>query len=146
MQRYYQIGQQQFAGIATVPTQHIGGNSNSTTLYDYVDATASTSLGSIFYRIQQTDIDNRFGFSNTIRLSPDAVIFFIDKGYPTIVESQLNIQTGNAPLEKMTVSIHDMAGKLMLLKTVLYQSQLLPLPVISSGLYQIKIQSGQWEY
>jgi hypothetical protein len=146
IQRYYQIGQQQFSDVATVPTLHIGGNSVNTTFYDYIDATALATQGSIFYRIQQVDIDNRFSYSNTIRISPDGVILFINKVYPTIVQSQLNIQTGNAPVEKITITIHDMAGKLVLLKTVPYQSQLLPLPVISSGVYQLKIQSGQWEY
>jgi hypothetical protein len=146
VQRFYQNGQSPFSDIATVPTLHIGGNSVSTTWYDYTDAAVSAIQGSIFYRIQQVDIDNRFSFSNTIRISPDAILLFIDKVYPTIVESGLNIQTGNAPLEKMTISIHDMAGKLVLLKTVPYQSQLLSIPVISSGVYQLKIQSGQWEY
>ncbi len=118
----------------------------SSASYDYFDAVVSSSQGSVFYRIQQVDIADHFSFSNTVRISPDAVIFFIDKVYPTIVQNQLNIQTGNAPLEKMTVSIHDMAGKLVLLKTVSYQLQQLPLPVISSGMYQLKIRSGQWEY
>lgn len=146
VQRYYQNSQQLFSDVATVPTQHIGGNSVNTTWYDYYDLSASITQGSVFYRIQQMDVDNRFSYSNTIRLSPEGVILFIDKVYPTIVQSQLNIQTGNAPLEKMTITVHDIAGKLILQKTVPYLSQQLPLPVISSGVYQIKIQSGQWEY
>ena len=146
VQRYYQNGQQQFSNVATVPTQHSGGNSVSSTWYDYTDATVSATQGSIYYRIQQVDVDSRFSFSNTIRFSPDGVLLFIDKTYPTIVQSQLNIQTGNAPLNKMTVTIHDMAGRLVLQKTVPYQSQQLPLPVISNGMYHLKIQSGTWEY
>ena len=146
IQRYYQNGQQQFTDVSTVPTQHIGGNSINTSWYDYTDATASATQGSIFYRIQQVDIDTRFSFSNTIRISPDGVLLFIDKTYPTIVQSQLNIQVGNAPVNKMTITIHDMAGKLVMQKIVPYQSQPLSLPVISNGMYHLKIQSGTWEY
>lgn len=146
VQRYYQNNQQQFSDIATVTTQHSGGNSANTTWYEYTDASASAIQGSIFYRIQQVDIDTRFSFSNTIRLSPDGVLLFIEKTYPAIVQSQLNIQTGNAPLSKMTVTIHDMTGKLVLQKTVPYQSQQLTLPAISNGMYHLKIQSGTWEY
>lgn len=146
VQRHYQNGQQQFSTVATVPTQHSGGSSVSTTWYDYTDATVSATQGYIYYRIRQVDVDSRFSFSNTIRLSPDGVLLFIDKTYPTKVQSQLNIQTGNAPLNKMTVTIHDMAGRLVLQKTVSYQSQQLPLPVISNGIYHLKIQSGTWEY
>lgn len=146
VQRYYQTGQPQFIDVASVPTQHNGGNSNSTTWYDYTDAGASITQGSIFYRIQQIDIDNRFSFSNTIRISPAGVLLFIDKVYPTIVQNQLNIQTGNAPVQKMTITINDLAGKKVLQKTVAYQSQQIQLPVLSGGLYQVKIQSGLWEY
>lgn len=146
VQRYYQNGQQQYSDVATIPTQNSGGNSVGTTWYDYSDAAASATQGSIFYRIQQVDIDTRFSFSNTIRLSPGGMVMFIDKVYPTIVESQLNIQTGNASINKMTISIHDMAGKLVLQKIVPYQSQQLSLPAISIGMYHIKIQSGTWEY
>lgn len=146
IQRYYQAGQQQFTDVATVPTQHIGGNSTNTTSYDYFDAAVSSAQGSIFYRIRQADIDNRFTFSNTIRIAPDGILLFVDKVYPTIVQSQLNIQVGNAPLDKITITIHDMAGKLIMQKTMSYQSQQVQLPVISSGMYHLKIQSGQWEY
>lgn len=146
IQRYYQAGQQQFTDVATVPTQHIGGNSTHTTSYDYFDSAVSSSLGSVFYRIRQTDIDSRFTFSNTIRITPDGMLLFINKVYPTIVQSQLNIQVGNAPLDKITITIHDMAGKLIMQKTMSYQSQQVQLPVISSGMYHLKIQCGQWEY
>lgn len=146
IQRYYQTGQQHFTDVATVPTQHIGGNSTHTTSYDYFDAAVSSLQGSVFYRIRQADIDNRFTFSNTIRITPDGMLLFIDKVYPTIVQSQLNIQVGNAPLDKITITIHDMAGKLIMQKTVSYQSQQVQLPVISSGMYHLKIQSGKWEY
>ncbi|MBL7723375.1 MAG: T9SS type A sorting domain-containing protein [Chitinophagaceae bacterium] len=146
IQRYYQTGQQQFADVATVPPQHIGGNSTNTTSYDYFDAAVSSSHGSVFYRIRQADIDNRFTFSNTIRITPGGMLLFIDKVYPTIVQSQLNIQVGNIPLDKITITIHDMAGKLIMQKTMSYQSQQVQLPVISSGMYHLKIQSGQWEY
>lgn len=146
IQRYYQAGQQQFTDVATVPTQHIGGNSTNTTSYDYFDAAVSSSYGSVFYRIRQTDINNRFTFSNTIRITPDGILLFIDKVYPTIVQSRLNIQVGNIPLDKITITIHDMAGKLIMQKTMSYQSQQVQLPMISSGMYHLKIQSGQWEY
>lgn len=146
IQRYYQTGQQQFTDVATVPTQHIGGNSTNTTSYDYFDAAVSPSHGSVFYRVLQADIDSRFTFSNTIRITPGGILSFVDKVYPTIVQSQLNIQVGNVPLDKITITIHDMAGKLIMQKTVSYQSQQLQLPVISSGIYHLKIQSGQWEY
>jgi Secretion system C-terminal sorting domain len=146
VQRYYQNSQHQFSDVAIIPTKHSGGNSVSTTWYDYTDVTAAATQGSVFYRIQQVDINTRFSFSNTIRLSPNGVLLFIDKVYPTVVQSQLNIQIGNAPLNKITVTIHDMAGRLVLQKTVPYQSQQLALPAISNGMYHLKIQSGTWEY
>lgn len=37
-----------------------------------------------------------------------------------------------------------MAGSLVLQKIVPYQSQQLPLPAISNGMYHLKIQSGIW--
>ena len=146
IQRYYQTGSQQFSDVQIVPTRHPAGNSNSITWYNYADVMASASQGFIYYRIQQVDIDNRFSFSNTIRISPDAALLFIDKIYPTIAENWLNIKTGNAPLQKMMITIYDMAGKTVFQNTAPYQSQQILLPAISSGVYQIKIQSGEWEF
>ncbi|MBL7723605.1 MAG: T9SS type A sorting domain-containing protein [Chitinophagaceae bacterium] len=146
IQRYYQNGQQQFADIATKSTLHIGGNSSDITLYNHTDATAQATQGFIFYRIQQVDINNRFSYSNTIRLTPDGVVRFIDKVYPTIVQNNLYIQAGNAPIQNMTLTLHDMSGRLIMQKLLVYQSQQLELPVMVNGAYMLKVQSGEWEF
>ncbi len=146
IQRYYQNGQQQFTDIASEPTRHIGGNSTGVTWYSHTDATAQATQGFIFYRIQQVDIDNRISFSNTIRISPGGPMLFIDKVYPTIVQNSLYIQTGNAPVEKMTITLHDMSGRSIMWKLAAYQSQQLELPFMSHGAYLLKVQSGEWEF
>ena len=125
---------------------HIDGNSQSPTFYNRTDPALST-LGAIQYRLKQVDKDGHLAYSNTIVIKPGLTNKFIIKVYPTVaVKDQLYIETGNKNIQKMHVELFDMQEKLYLEKDLNYSSQWISLPVLSSGIYQMRITSGDLQY
>ena len=136
-----------FSKISSVRTKYADGNSQSLTSYGYTDATAGAGEVMILYRLKQVDKNGQYIYSNTISIRPDAKKEFILNVYPTIATgSHLFIQAGNLDLKKIQAQVFDINGRLLTDQQLPYQSQLLPLPVMGSGMYRLVIQSGEWKY
>ena len=136
-----------FSKISSIRTKHTDGNSQSLTAYAYSDTTANAGAAMLLYRLKQIDKNGQYMYSKTITIRPDAKKEFILTIYPTVAAgSSLFIQAGNLDLQKMQVQVFDMRGSLIINQQLAYQSQLLPLPVMSSGMYRLVVQSGEWKY
>lgn len=135
-----------FITIGQKNSAYADGNSQISTTYNWTDA-ANANLGSIQYRIKQEDLDGRYSYSNIISIKPSSDAVFIKNIYPTLsVKDQLYIKTGNSVVNKMQVSIYDMKGSLLFNKQLNYQSQWLPLPQVSAGVYKITIRSAAYQW
>ena len=136
-----------FVKMSTVPSKYPDGNASLPTFYEYIDATANPAIYDIVYRIKQTGKDGRSVYSNSITLNPASADQFIIKVYPTIVTGgSIFIQAGNVSAATMLVKIFDLSGKLVLTRSLHYQSQTLLLPSLLHGMYRMVIQSGDWKY
>ena len=136
-----------FISVGSKNSAHPGGNSQSPTAYNWIDATALASKGAMQYRLKQVDLNGQFSYSNIIIIKPDAGSVFIEKTFPTLaVKYSVYIQTGNMNMKDMQVKVYDMKGRLYLNKRMDYQSQWLQLPQLSAGMYRIIIRSGEWSY
>ncbi len=62
-----------------------------------------------------------------------------------LLSGNMNV-AGNARVENMTITLHDMSGRLIMQKLLVYQSLQLELPVMVNGAYLLKVQSGEWEF
>jgi glycosidase len=135
-----------FRTVTTKKSFYSNGNSQSPTGYNLTDPAAG-NRGLIFYRLKQIDKNGRFAYSNTIALRPETLKVFIEKTFPTLAtELSIYVQTGGLNLQKMSMEVFDMAGKLYLSKELNYESQWVTLPLLASGLYRMKIQSGEYLY
>jgi len=135
-----------FTTVGVKNSAHADGNSQSPTVYNWIDP-AMSNRGPIEYRLKQVDRDGRFTYSNTITIYPQVANVFIVRVYPTIsVADRLFIETGSKNVQKMHVELFDMQGKLYLQEDLNYFSQWLKLPMVSAGVYSIKITSGELKY
>jgi hypothetical protein len=140
-------GENQFAKVASVSSKYPDGNSQSLTAYGYTDAAANPNVTLIYYRLKQVDKNGHFQYSNTVALRPDDKKEFILTVYPTIaVTNSLFVQTGNLDIRTMRIQVFDMAGRLLMSRETAYQSQVLPLPMMSQGIYRLVIRSGDLVY
>lgn len=136
-----------FTKIAAIASQHPDGNSSSSTLYQYNDATIKGGVASVFYRLKQIDKNGQSFYSNTIVVMPFADNEFIQKVYPTVVAGNtLFVQVGNMNLHSMQVQIFDVVGKRLFNQSLPYQSCLIRLPTLPAGSYRLLIQSGFYSY
>jgi hypothetical protein len=135
-----------FVTIGKKNSKHADGNSQTATVYNWMDM-ASSNKGPILYRIQQVDLDNNYSYSNIIVIKPESPESFIEKVYPnTSVKNQLFIKTENRQVNKMQVFIYDMKGSLLFRKQLNYQSQWLELPQMNAGNYKISILSEKYHW
>jgi len=132
-----------FVTIGSKNSKYADGNSQTPTVYNWMDM-ASSDKGPIQYRIQQTDLDNNYSYSNIIIIKPESTASFIKNVYPNpSVQNQLYIKTGNSNITKMQVFIYDMKGSLLFHKQLNYESQWISLSQINAGDYKLFIQSGE---
>ena len=136
-----------FVPVGKKYSAHTDGHAQTHTAYNWIDATAVANRGALQYRLKQFDRNGQFKYSNSIVIKPDADAVFIETIYPTkVVENSLYIQTGNINAKDMQVQLFDMQGRIYLNKQLNYQSQWLPLPQLTSGMYRLIILSGEWRF
>jgi len=129
------------------------GNSNSTKYYSYNDKGIAT-VGKVFYRLKQLDIDGTFEYSKTIEVVIDAPNSFkLVQNYPnpfnpttTIQYSIPNVKTLHATSQPVQLKIYDELGKEI---TTLVNEQQKPgvykvqfdASNLSSGIYYYQLKS-----
>ena len=115
------------------------GNSSTTINYFFTDGTPLKSLN--YYRLKMTDADNSIKYSpvKSVRNNGTADISF----FPLPVKDKLNILVNADANDKATITVTDMNGKTLLVKTMLVAagSNTLSLATdqLSKGIYVIKI-------
>lgn len=135
-----------FTVVGVQNSLHPGGNSQLPTNYQWTDP-AEADKGSIYYRLKQVDFDGAFSYSNIITIRPDISKGFIEKLFPTFgVGQSIYIKAGSLGLQKMTISIVDMKGQVVVRKQLPYASQWFQLPALAAGTYLVSIESGEQRY
>jgi hypothetical protein len=106
-----------FSTIASIASKAINGNSNATLEYEFNDATPLN--GNNYYRLQQTDKDGKTSLSQTVLIrGTKASGISIAAVYPNPVKDRLNITISSGTAEKVTMSIIDVTGKVLIQKVV----------------------------
>ncbi len=106
-----------FSTIASITSKAINGNSNATLDYEFNDVAPLN--GNNYYRLQQTDKDGKTSLSQTVLIRGSKVSgISIAAVYPNPVKDRLNINISSATAEKVTMSIIDVLGKVLIQKVV----------------------------
>lgn len=104
-----------FTTIGFVHSLAAGGNSNSPVNYQYTDNTASGNK--YYYRLRQVDLDDRSKLSAVIVIDGrKATAVQLEAVFPNPASNMLNLQITSPNKQPLTISLHDMAGKIILQK------------------------------
>lgn len=135
-----------FTTVGKVNTLRPGGNSSSIATY-YFNDPAATNQGMISYRLKQVDVDRQFAYSKTILIKPEAQHVFIQNLYPTSLTGQsIYVRTGDLNLKEMNITLYDAQGRVFMKTKKSYTSQWMDLPALSTGMYELKIETGTWRF
>lgn len=125
-----------------------GGSSSIELNYAFTDNNV-TGLRQ-YYRLRQVDFDGRNKISNIVLLkSEKPTLITIEGMFPNPATTTVNMLVGSPVKDKVTVVVFDMAGKIVITKSMNVEtgSNTLPLDVsaLASGNYMIKLVSGDGE-
>ncbi|QHT70707.1 T9SS type A sorting domain-containing protein [Rhodocytophaga rosea] len=116
------------------------GNSQEIRKYSAIDA--SPYNGVTYYRLKQTDLDNKFEYSKTIAIHTNSTISNTFVYSPE--SNQIHISYGQEGSQKGILTLHDSKGVLVWSNSISEHTtgatQTVTLPVIASGLYIVSLQ------
>ena len=130
-----------FSQIGTVPA---AGNSASTRTYQFTDRRVDL-LGRpvMFYRLKQLDIDNRFTYSNIIRLTYNAGATLHSIIYPNPTRDQVTIIAGDKSLLGTQAALFDEYGNRLQTFVIAANSQTLNLASYPGGIYLVRLSNNE---
>jgi hypothetical protein len=130
-----------YSKIDFISTKAINGNSNTPLSYTYQDLKPLT--GNNYYRLKQLDKDGKTHYSNVVNLKGDkATQVNITGVYPNPTRNTLNVSIASPSVEKVSIVITDISGKVLIQQSVVLNSgdnvQTLDVSNLSQGTYLIK--------
>lgn len=118
--------------FATISTVAAGGS-----LYSLTDANTFSSRTVAFYRLKSIDADDRFTYSNIIKLSRQTSAAVTV--YPNPVSDVLSI---SGLQQKGTVLLYNTEGKLLQQQTVTAQTMTMSMSKYAKGIYLLQYKTG----
>jgi len=127
-------GENNFRAIAFVPTLAPDGNSNKILNYSYTDKV--NAVTQVFYRIRQTDMNDRSNYSEIkmVKISGDKFGLML---YPNPCNGATNMVIP-ASYGKVDVILNDITGK-ELKKWIGVETRELALTNLSAGMYMVRV-------
>ena len=135
---YFDV-QRSFNGRTFESAGIVNGRINSSVITDYnfTDYNASNTVGLIYYRLKQVDLDGRFSYSNVITVKNNiAELFSI---YPNPAVDFVTIKTSPNSSTKINYRLINSNGKLVKEGNISGASIKINLENVAAGLYFIKV-------
>jgi Secretion system C-terminal sorting domain/Fibronectin type III domain len=102
-----------FSAISFVESKAVNGTSNATLSYSFNDV--KPFVGNNYYRLKQVDKDGKWAYSQVVLLKGNkAAQIDITAIYPNPVANTLNLIINAPTTDKVTVTVTDIAGKILL--------------------------------
>lgn len=137
LERKY-VNQVDFEKIAFIE----GANKNGKNSYQYNDADIDLGIADAFYRLKQVDLDGKYAYSSTLRLSRKASAKFIE--YLSANENSLLIRVNNAANSRtISIRILDAGGRLVKNLSKPYQTQQIDIASLSAGVYILDVSDSR---
>lgn len=125
-----------FRTVGFVGSKAANGNSKEAVAYNFTDAEAVN--GTVYYRLQQTDIDGKTALSNTVRLSAKENGAFEIVAVPNPVKDKLSIRTYGVRGDNARVLITDLSGKVVRQINVTADEANVDMSSVANGIYLLK--------
>jgi len=119
----------QWVNIAIVPA---AGSSNESRKYNYIDE--HPFVGSNYYRILETDLDDKTSYSKTIQLIIEGDLSAFSIMNNPVTNGLLQIQSA----KQQVLSLYNAEGKLIWKRQLDYGLQIIQLGATSKGIYFLK--------
>jgi hypothetical protein len=133
-----------FSAITYVDSKAQNGSSSSVNNYSFVDE--KPFAGTNYYRLRQLDKDGKATLSNVVVLKSSQIKAEISRVYPNPVQDKLNIVLNTISAEKVTISITDLAGRILsskLMETLQGDNNIsFNTASFAKGTYLIKVNSS----
>lgn len=127
-------------GFTTIGTVAAAGNSSSAKSYQYTDSRIDRlNSRAMYYRLKQVDMDDRFKYSNIIRLTYEAKEKLASIVYPNPTGGMITITIGNRQLIGTMASLYDENGRLLESVKITADSQTMDLGKYMNGIYFIHL-------
>lgn len=136
-------------GVEFTAIGQVAGKGTSSSQSTYTMTDKNAGAGTVYYRLKQTDFDNRSAWSDPIAVRIETITTLSMTAYPNPVMAgqTLKLRAGGASVnEKISISIFDAAGKLVMTgQPVVGSGGIVDLGMVSlpAGLYYIHGTGGQ---
>ena len=131
-----------YSPVGFVNSQASGGNSTSVLNYRFTDNNITGNKQ--YYRLRQVDIDNRSKLSNIVLIDGDKPLQLKVEGtFPNPATTIINLQIASPGKGKITASLSDMAGKIVMQKIITVEAgrNIVPVDVsqLANNSYLLKV-------
>jgi hypothetical protein len=109
------INGKDFSAISFVSSKATNGASSTVINYSFTDEKPFSSTN--YYRLRQIDNDGKATLSNVVVLKSNLIKAEISRVFPNPVQDKLNIVLNTIGAEKLTLSITDLAGRIISTKS-----------------------------
>ncbi|HRE39338.1 MAG TPA: T9SS type A sorting domain-containing protein, partial [Chitinophagaceae bacterium] len=130
-----------YSQIAVIPA---AGNSTTERRYDYTDQRIDRLNSRVmFYRLKQVDLDDRFRYSNIVRLNYNKEGNTPTIVYPNPTRGVINILVGDRSVIGTEAIVSDVNGRIMKKVIITAANQQIDLSAYSNGLYLIRLSNDE---
>lgn len=130
-----------YSQIAVIPA---AGNSTTERRYDYTDQRIDRLNSRVmFYRLKQVDLDDRFRYSNIVRLNYNKEGNTPTIVYPNPTRGVINILVGDRSVIGTEAIVSDVNGRIMKKVVITAANQQIDLSAYSNGLYLIRLSNDE---
>ncbi|HEX7905115.1 MAG TPA: T9SS type A sorting domain-containing protein [Chitinophagaceae bacterium] len=131
-----------YSPVGFVNSQASGGNSTSALNYRFTDNNVTGSRQ--YYRLRQVDIDNRSKLSSIVLVDGDKpVLLKVEGTFPNPATTTINLQIASPGKGKVTASLSDMTGKMVMQKIINVEAgrNIVPIDVsqLANNSYLLKV-------
>jgi len=130
-----------FNTVGFVASKANGGNSNEKIAYNFTDREKVN--GSVYYRLQQTDIDGKTALSNVVRLSTKENGAFEVIAAPNPVKNAVTVRTVGVQASNAIITVTDVTGKVMSTMAVNSNETVIDMNNFAQGIYLIKYTDAE---
>lgn len=130
-----------YSQIAVIPA---AGNSTSERRYQFLDQRIDRLNSRVmFYRLKQVDLDDRFRYSNIVRLNYNKEGNTPTIVYPNPTRGVINILIGDRSVIGTEAIVSDVNGRIMKKVVITAANQQIDLSAYSNGLYLIRLSNDE---
>jgi type IX secretion system substrate protein len=131
-------GESSFTAIGFVQSN----TRSSSNQYNFTDNAVDLGKENVFYRLKHMDANGNTNYSSTVMITRKASSHFVE--YISVNGNNLYIRLNNAnSSEQINAQVLDVAGRLIMKKNIIYQSQYMDISNLAKGVYVLRLLNNK---